>query len=388
MTRRPPPPLPEDVEAPPPDDWIGDASRPVQRGRGAVSNASGRYEPTARVAFHDGWGSEARPDDDPPPRTDTVVTTERTRTIIATNDSPDLPFDRSINPYKGCEHGCIYCFARPTHAYLGLSPGLDFETRITAKPDAAAALRRELARPGYRVDMIAMGTNTDPYQPTERRLGITRQVLEVLSACDHPLGLVTKNALVLRDLDLLASMAERNLVHVSLSVTTLDAHLAGVMEPRASRPARRLDALRRLADAGVPVGVLASPMIPAINDGELERILEAGHAAGARWAGWILLRLPLEIKELFTEWLRAHFPDRADRVLDLVRQTRGGQLYDPRYRQRMRGSGAYAELLARRFDVAAARLGLNRDRHDLDTTRFHPPRPDPSGGAQLDLFGG
>jgi len=385
VSRRPPRARPREVAAP--DDWIGDAARPVQRGRGAVSNPSGRYEPAARVAFHDGWESEARADDDPPPRTDTVVTTEQTRTIIATNDSPDLPFDRSINPYKGCEHGCIYCFARPTHAYLGLSPGLDFETRITAKPDAAAALRRELARPGYRVAMMAMGTNTDPYQPTERRLGLTRQILEVLSACDHPLGLVTKNAGVLRDLDLLASMAERNLVHVSLSVTTLDPHLAGVMEPRASRPARRLDALRRLADAGVPVGVLASPMIPAINDGELERILEAGHAAGARWAGWILLRLPLEIKDLFEEWLRAHFPDRADRVLDLVRQTRGGKLYDPRFGQRARGSGAYAELLARRFDVAAARLGLNRDRHDLDTSRFRPPTPDPTSGAQLDLFG-
>ncbi len=383
--------LPADdlVDAPGPA-FVGDARRPVERGRGAVSNASGRFERTRRVGFDDGWGATAPADvadgdldADPAPRTDTIITHEQTRTIIATNDSPDVPFDRSINPYKGCEHGCIYCFARPTHAYLGLSPGLDFETRITAKPDAAAALRRELGARGYRCEMIALGANTDPYQPTERRLGITRAILEVLRDHDHPVGIVTKNALVTRDLDLLAPMAAKRLANVFISVTTLDPRLAGVMEPRASRPARRLDAIRRLTDAGVPVGVLASPMIPAINDGELEAILDAAHTAGARWAGWILVRLPLEIKDLFAEWLRAHFPDRADRVLSLIRDTRGGELYQPQFGTRMRGTGAYATLIEQRFAIAAARLGLNRTRPALDTAQFRPPgRPT----AQLPLF--
>jgi DNA repair photolyase len=386
--------LPDDhdgVDAPGPA-FVGDARRAAERGRGALSNASGRFERSQRVGFDDGWAPPPPDlaaidpdalDEDPAPRTDTIITNERTRTIIATNDSPDVPFDRSINPYKGCEHGCIYCFARPTHAYLGLSPGLDFETRITAKPEAAQALRRELAHPGYRCELIALGANTDPYQPTERRLGITRSILEVLSAHDHPVGIVTKNALVTRDLDLLAPMAARRLANVFISVTSLDPRLAGVMEPRASRPARRLDAIRRLTDAGVPVGVLASPMIPAINDGELEAILDAAHAAGARWAGWILVRLPLEIKDLFEEWLRAHYPDRADRVLALIRDTRGGALYQAEFGTRMRGTGAYAALIEQRFAIAAARLGLNRTRPDLDTTRFHKPgKPT----VQLPLF--
>jgi DNA repair photolyase len=356
---------------------------PPTKGRGAVSNPTGRYEKEQRAEFHDGWDSEARGEDDPEPRTDTIITEEQTRTIITTNDSPDVPFDQSINPYKGCEHGCIYCFARPTHAYLGLSPGLDFETRITAKPDAAAALRRELAKPGYRCRVIAMGTNTDPYQPTERKLGITRSVLEVLAEHDHPVGIVTKNAGILRDLDLLAPMAAKGLASVMLSVTSLDPDLAAIMEPRASRPARRLDTIRKLYDAGVPVGVLASPMIPAINDGELEHILEAAWAAGARHAGWILVRLPLEIKQLFEEWLRAHFPDRADRVLDLIRQTRGGKLYDSTWGVRMSGTGPYAQLIDRRFDVAAKRLGFDAtERFPLDTTKFRPP----ARKGQLPLF--
>jgi DNA repair photolyase len=369
-----------------PDDelGLGDASTGARKGRGAVSNPGGRYEPTRRVAFHDGWDSELRGDDDPEPRADTIVTTEQTRTIITTNDSPDVPFDQSINPYKGCEHGCIYCFARPTHAYLGLSPGLDFETRITAKPDAAEALRKELARPGYQCRVIAMGTNTDPYQPTERTLGITRQILEVLAAHDHPVGIVTKNAGILRDLDLLAPMAKKRLATVMLSVTSLDPELAGVMEPRASRPARRLDAIRKLSDAGVPVGVLASPLIPAINDGELEKILEAAYAAGARHAGWILVRLPLEIKDLFEEWLRAHFPDRAERVLELIKQTRGGKLYDATWGTRMSGTGPYAALIEKRFEVACARLGFDAtERFPLDTSQFKPPERNP---RQLPLF--
>jgi DNA repair photolyase len=374
----------------PPDvadgDYIGDAQVGAKKGRGAVSNPSGRYEPTRRVSFHDGWESEVRGEDDPEPRTDTIVTTEKTRTIITTNDSPDVPFDQSINPYKGCEHGCIYCFARPTHAYLGLSPGIDFETRITSKPDAPDALRKELARPGYRCRVIAMGTNTDPYQPTERKLGLTRQILEVLAEHDHPVGIVTKNAGILRDLDLLAPMAARGLAQVMFSVTTLDPALAGVMEPRASRPARRLEAMRRLSDAGVPVGVLASPMIPAINDGELEKILEAAYQAGARTAGWILVRLPLEIKDLFEEWLRTHFADRADRVLDLIRQTRGGKLYVSTWGERMSGTGPYAALLDKRFSIACARLGYDdRERFQLDTTQFKRPASAVKT-AQLPLF--
>ncbi|HTJ40724.1 MAG TPA: PA0069 family radical SAM protein [Kofleriaceae bacterium] len=363
------------------DEWIGDASTGVKKGRGATSNQGGRFEPTRRVGFHDGWDSEATDEES---RVDTIVTTEKTTTIIATNDSPDVPFDQSINPYKGCEHGCIYCFARPTHAYLGLSPGLDFETRITAKPEAAAALRKELAKPSYQCRVMAMGTNTDPYQPTEKKLGITRAILEVLAEHDHPVGIVTKNAGILRDLDILAPMAKKRLATVMLSITSLDPELASVMEPRASRPARRLHAIEQLTAAGVPCGVLASPMIPAINDGELEKILEAAYAAGARHAGWILVRLPLEIKHLFEEWLRAHFPDRAERVLDLIKQTRGGKLYDSTWGTRMSGTGPYAALIDKRFDVACARLGFDAtERFPLDTTQFKKPAKDP---RQLPLF--
>jgi DNA repair photolyase len=294
-----------------------------------------------------------------------------------------VPFDRSINPYRGCEHGCIYCFARPTHAYLGLSPGLDFETRIFSKPEAPELLRAELAKPGYRPAVIALGANTDPYQPVERELRITRRLLEVLLEHEHPASVVTKSHLVLRDLDLLVPMAQRGLASVFVSVTTLDADLARRMEPRAATPELRLDAIRRLAAAAVPVGVLASPMIPALNDAELEGILEAASSAGARTAGYILLRLPLELKELFAEWLQAHYPAKTSHVLNLLRETRGGALYRSGFGERMRGTGPYARLLEERFRLASRRHGLDAPLPPLDVTRFRPPRP---AGAQLQLF--
>jgi DNA repair photolyase len=311
------------------------------------------------------------------------VTPEVTRTIITRNDSPDIPFDRSINPYKGCEHGCVYCFARPTHAYLGLSPGLDFETRIFSKPEAANLLREELRRPAYRCAVMALGSNTDPYQPIERDLRITRRVLEVLAEFRHPVGIVTKSTLVLRDLDILGPMARAGLASVMVSITTLDPELAGRMEPRASAPRQRVETIRALARSGVPVGVLASPMIPGLNDTEMERILEHSANAGAQSAGFILLRLPLEIKELFAEWLVEHYPLKARRILSLIKSARGGRLNDATFGTRMRGTGAYAELIRRRFDIAVRRLGLNRRRVTLDTTLFRPP---PGPGDQEVLF--
>lgn len=350
----------------------------VRRGRGAVSNRSGRFEAFEREAFDDGWGTL----EEPLERLVTELTAERTRSIIATNDSPDIPFSQSINPYKGCEHGCIYCFARPTHAYLGLSPGQDFETRIVYKPDAPEVLRRQLGARGYRPRVIAIGANTDPYQPSERQLRLTRSIIEVMAETRHPFGLVTKSAGVLRDVDLLAPLAADGLVNVFVSVTTLEPSLARRMEPRAAAPHRRLAAIAELSSVGVPVGVLASPMIPALNDHELEAILEAAAGAGARSANYILVRLPLEIKELFAEWLETHFPDRADRVLSLIRQTRGGALYRSQFGTRMRGTGSYADLLARRYEVATRRLGLDAGLPDLDTTKFR--RPERAG--QLDLF--
>jgi DNA repair photolyase len=303
--------------------------------------------------------------------------------VIARNDSPDIPFDRSINPYRGCEHGCIYCFARPTHAWLGLSPGLAFETKLLAKHDAAALLRRELAKPGYMPAPLALGTNTDPYQPIERRLGITRRVLEVLAETGHPATIVTKSNLILRDLDILSDMAERSLVKVALSVTSLDRGLARTMEPRAPTPLRRLEAIEALASAGVPVGVMTAPIIPAINDGEMEAVLEAAGERGANEAGYILLRLPLEIKELFEEWLEQHFPDRKARVLSLIRETRGGALYDSAWGKRMKGEGRYAKLLADRFKLACRRFGLDRPEASLATELFKRPPKDP---RQLDLL--
>jgi DNA repair photolyase len=348
-----------------PDDEV---AQPQHNGRGALSNASSRFDDEKMIRTTDGWDIE---DELPPLRT--TLTKDATRTILARNTSPDVPFDRSINPYRGCEHGCIYCFARPTHAYLGLSPGLDFETRILFKPDAAKLLTAELAAPKYRPDVVAMGTNTDPYQPVERDLKITRSILRVLSDFNNPVGIVTKNHLVTRDIDILGDMAKRNLAEVFLSVTTLDKDLARDMEPRASAPYRRLDAIKKLADAGIPVGVMTAPMIPGLNDHEMEAILEKATEAGATRAGFTVLRLPLEIKDLFDEWLRTNRPDRAEKVLSLIRQMRGGALYQAEFGTRMRGEGPIAQLLGARFQAAVKRLGLNRIRYRLDTMRFAVP---------------
>jgi DNA repair photolyase len=349
-----------------------------RRGRGAQSNASGRYEPLARIAFDDGWQSF---EELPPFKT--TVTLDSTRKIITRNDSPDISFDRSINPYRGCEHGCIYCFARPTHAYLGLSPGLDFETKLFAKPDAAKLLERELCAAGYVPRTIAIGTNTDPYQPIEREHQIMRRILEVLDRCGHPVGIVTKSALVLRDLDILARMAQRDLVKVALSVTTVDPRLARVMEPRAATPPRRLEALRRLTAAGVPTSVMVAPVIPALNDAEIERILDAAAAVGVREAGYVLLRLPLEVRDLFREWLMANFPDRYRHVFKLIRDTRGGKDYDSSWNTRMTGAGPVAWMIGRRFELACEKLGFNKTRTRLTTEHFNPPRP---ASEQLSLL--
>lgn len=328
----------------------------AQKGRGAASNPGSRFERTASEPFDDGWGTLV---EEIPPLS-TTLTREAAKSALTYNDSPDLTFDRSLNPYRGCEHGCVYCFARPSHAYVGLSPGLDFETQLLFKPDLPELLAAELAKPGYRPRTVTLGANTDPYQPVERTLGITRRTLEVLERFGHPVSIVTKGAGVLRDLDILKRMAARGLVRVCVSVTTLDAKLARIMEPRAASPVRRLEAVRALAAEGVPVAVLAAPMIPGINDAELERILEAAAAAGASSAGYVLLRLPHELRQIFEEWLHRHYPDRAARVLALVRQTRGGRLYDADFERRQRGEGAYAEMLAKRFEVAARRSGLAR----------------------------
>jgi len=349
-----------------------------RHGRGAQTNRSGRYEPIAYEPQDDGWESLAELE---------ALTTEvqevPARRILARNDSPDIGFDRSINPSRGCEHGCIYCFARPTHAFLGLSPGLDFETKLFAKTDAAQALERELAEPGYEVSTIAIGTNTDPYQPIERRYRIMRRILEVLSATNHPVGIVTKSALVLRDLDILTSMAKRGLVKVALSVTTLDRRLARAMEPRASTPDKRIETLQRLVDAGVPASVMVAPVIPGLTDMEMERILECASTVGIKNAGYVLLRLPLEIGDLFTEWLQANCPDRAKRVLSLMRSMRGGKLYDAKWGKRMVGDGPYAWMIGRRFEMAAERLGMNESSVELRTDLFTPPsRP----GQQLKLL--
>jgi DNA repair photolyase len=357
--------------------------RPL-KGRGAVSNATGRFERETRVRVDDGWtpprplptGAADIPDtlaeDEARPRTRILV--DATRTALTYNTSPDIPFDRSINPYRGCEHGCVYCFARPSHAYLGLSAGLDFETRILAKPDAARLLTREISRKGYRCKPIAMGTNTDPYQPIERKLRITRAIIDVLSAANHPLTIVTKSDAILADRDVLADMAARRLVKVYLSVTTLDPALARKLEPRAAAPAKRLAAVHALNDSGIPAGVMVAPVIPALTDHEIEAILAAAARAGAREAGYILLRLPLEVKDLFAEWLDAHAPGRAAHVLGLVRNMRKGTLNSAVFGTRMRGEGAYARLIERRFEIAARREGLGgEDITGLDCARFCPP---------------
>ena len=378
-----PKPLPERASS----AALSDALKPdlAVKGRGAVSNRTGRFEAQERVAVDDGWEHAAVPGDDdedlaPSPRTSVAI--DATRTIIARNDSPDIPFDRSINPYRGCEHGCIYCFARPTHAFLGLSPGLDFETRLTMKPDAARLLERELRKPGYRCDVLAMGTNTDPYQPVERKYKITRQILEVLSAYNHPVCITTKSASVTRDIDILADMAKRGLAAVSVSVTTLDRDLARVMEPRASSPPRRLNAIAALSKAGIPTSAMVAPIIPAINDAEIERILAACAAAGAAQADYVLLRLPLEIKGLFEEWLETHQPAKARRVLDLIRDVRDGKLNSAEFGKRMTGSGPFAELVRSRFKIACRKLGLDRRQRTLDVTKFKLP---PRAGDQLSL---
>ena len=350
-----------------------------RRGRGSASNASGRFERERRVALDDGWGSL----DEVPPPLATKVTVDATRTIIARNDSPDVGFDRSINPYRGCEHGCIYCFARPSHAYLGLSPGLDFESRLLMKPDAARLLEKELSASTYTPRTMAMGTNTDPYQPIEGQYRITRTVLEVLAAFHHPVSIVTKSALITRDLDILSAMAEEHLAKVFLSVTTLDRKLARRMEPRAATPGRRLDAIRALSEAGVPVGVMVAPVIPALTDHEMEPILEAAAQAGAAEAGYVLLRLPYEIKDLFREWLEESEPGRAKHVISLLRQMHGGRDYTAEWRVRQRGTGPYADLIEQRFGLACRRFGLNQRSTKLDLSRFRrPPRP----GDQLSLF--
>jgi DNA repair photolyase len=355
---------------------MGMSSGDSMRGRGALSNPQGRFDTAAREDFDDGW---CREDGDAPPLRATVQP-DTARTVIARNDSPDIPFDRSLNPYRGCEHGCVYCYARPSHAWLDLSPGLDFESRLFAKHEAPALLRHELAKPGYTCAPIALGANTDPYQPVERELCITRGVLEVLAECGHPTMIITKSSLVERDLNLLAPMARENLVTVTVSVTTLDRALARRMEPRAASPQRRIETLRKLAGAGIPAGILFAPVIPALNDHEMESVLSAAREAGATGAAYVFLRLPHELKDLFSEWLEMHYPDRAARVMALIRSARGGARNDSAFGRRMRGTGEYAELIARRFHLACRRLGLNRERPRLDTTRFSSPE------ANLRLF--
>ena len=348
------------------------------KGRGALSNASGRYETERRAKDDDGWGILEMV-----PTLKTHVTRERAKTIITRNESPDISFDRSINPYRGCEHGCSYCFARPTHANMGLSPGLDFETKLFVKMGAAALLERELAAPRYQARTIAIGTNTDPYQPIERTERVTRQILEVLARCDHPVGIVTKSALVLRDLDLLAPMAAKGLVKVALSITTLDAGLARRLEPRASSPERRLHAIEQLSKAGVPTTVMVAPIIPALNDAEIETILTRASAMGAREAGYVMLRLPLELRDIFQEWLLVHFPDKLSHVMSLVQSTRNGKVYDATWGKRMTGTGPYAWMIGRRFESAMAKNGFARGRSPLRTDLFVAPT---QRGEQLSLL--
>jgi DNA repair photolyase len=358
--------------------------------RGALSQIQGRFEKEARSPFDDGWADEEQNHE----TFKTTVTEERARSIIARNDSPDIPFEQSINAYRGCEHGCIYCYARPSHAYLELSPGLDFETKLFAKTNAVELLRQALAKKSYRVSPIAFGTNTDCYQPIERRYGLMRGLLNVLADCDHPLTIVTKSALIERDIDLLAPMAKKNLVKAFVSVTTLDHKLARTLEPRAASPGRRVDAIRALAGAGIPVGVMVAPLIPALTDKTLEAVLAAGAEAGATMAGWILLRLPNEVRPLFKEWLAAHQPERADHVISIIRQSRGGRENDPNFGSRMTGTGNFVDLIRKRFDIACRRLGLNREdshmasRGGLDCTLFRPPQKDAqrNDGNQMTLF--
>ncbi|PLW75097.1 PA0069 family radical SAM protein [Cohaesibacter celericrescens] len=373
------------------DPFVGgqvdpDRHRPVVdgkriKGRGTRSNQTGRFEPYQKEPVDDGWGGAWDDDDLPPFRTE--VQEEKSRTIITRNDSPDIPFDRSINPYRGCEHGCVYCFARPSHAYMGLSAGLDFETKLFAKPDAATQLSQELAARGYKPRPIAIGTNTDPYQPIERRYRLMPDILDVLIETGHPVAIVTKSSLILRDIDRLKVLNERNLVKVALSVTSLDNKLSRALEPRAASPKRRLETIEKLAEAGIPTSVLVAPIIPALNDDELEAILSAAYDAGAREAGTILLRLPNEVSPLFQDWLLQHYPDRYRHVMSILRSMRGGKDYDSRTGHRMRGSGPHADILSKRMDVACRKLGFATRRTRLSLKYFNPPA---RNDAQLTLF--
>ena len=361
---------------------MDDARKPTApiKGRGAASRVAGRFEQTVAVGEDDGWGSVYEDLGDDAPRPRTTVTEERARTIVSHNQSPDVGFSQSINPYRGCEHGCVYCFARPSHAFLELSPGLDFETKLFAKTNAVERLRAELAKPGHVPSPIALGINTDGWQPIERDYRLTRELLQVLSDTNHPVHIVTKSALVVRDLDLLADMARRRLVEVHLSVTSLDNRLSAKLEPRAAAPHARLKTIRALADAGVPTGVLVAPVIPMLPDMDLERILEACRDAGARSAGYVLLRLPHELKDIWREWLQLHFPERAAHVMSLVNQMRGGKDYESGFGTRMRGTGPFAQLVEQRFRKAYARSGFGR-LPPLDTTSFVPPRADSPQGS-------
>lgn len=349
-----------------------------RRGRGAVSNPTGRYEPAQREGFNDGWDIE---EELPPLPTEVIL--EKPRTIITKNDSPDILFEKSINPYRGCEHGCSYCFARPTHAYQGLSSGLDFETKIFAKPNAAELLEKELRAPSYQPTTIALGANTDPYQPVERKFRITRSILEVLNRANHPVGIVTKSALVTRDIDILSQMADKHLVKVAISITTLDPKLARKMEPRAASPSKRLETVRKLSEAGIPVSVLVAPIIPAINDHEIEEILKASAMAGAQEAGYVLLRLPHDLKELMRDWLAEHYPDKLKHVFSLLQEARGGKDYDSEWSTRQSGIGPYAWMIGRRFETAAERLGLNKRNLSLRKDLFRAPAKET---GQLSLF--
>lgn len=365
----------------------------AHKGRGAVSNLAGRFETQTIETVDDGWWQN-EDEEGQPAAAKTFVTEETAKSILSRNNSPDLPFSVSLNPYRGCEHGCIYCFARPTHAYLGLSPGLDFETRLYAKVNCAELLRRELASPSYTPSAIALGVNTDAYQPCDRKLQLTRQVLQVLHECEHPVGVITKSALIERDIDLLAQMAAKQQAVAAVTITTLDHEISRTLEPRAASPTRRLQTIRRLADAGIPVSVSVAPIIPFVTEQELEKVLAAAVEAGATGAGYTVLRLPWEVNPLFQQWLQAHFPERAERVMNCIRAMRGGKDYDANFATRMRGEGVWADLLQQRFAKAVARLGINRSGRfrTLDVSRFHKPLTVPAATKerskqQLDFFG-
>ena len=362
------------------EDMAATAERFEHRGRGAISNQTGRYEPETRDPFDDGWGTieeEAAP-------LRTTLTKEFAKTIITFNKSPDIHFDRSINPYRGCEHGCVYCFARPTHAFQGLSAGLDFESKLFFKPNGPELLRRELSRPGYVPRVIALGINTDAYQPIERKLRLTRELLKILAEHKHPVSLLTKSALITRDIDIIAPMAEQGLLHAGISITTLDPKLCRKLEPRAAAPHRRLETVRTLTDAGIPVTVMAAPIIPALNDNEIEDLVEAAAEAGARGVGYVLLRLPYELKDIFHEWLVAHYPDRAARIVNTLREMRGGKDYDANWFERGRGRGPVAELIGKRFVAAVRRHGLTGNRQRLRTDLFRPVEG-PNGQMLLEI---